>query len=148
MKNFILLFSLMLINSAYSQNVISFNYDTAGNQTQRELICINCNPTGRKNIENITSDTDLIKSLEYNEISYYPNPVLETLYLKWLNNDGVVVESIEVYSLTGAIILSLSNLEKSNNTTIDFHSVSEGFYNVRVIYSNGKSKDLKIIKKN
>lgn len=100
------LYTLLLLLSGLmcqAQNKIKFSYDTAGNQIQRELVCINCKTTNNvKNLSEIRKE-DLIQSEVSDQISYYPNPVQQELYLSWelVNNNSV--SSIRLYSLTGQL---------------------------------------------
>lgn len=129
----------------FSQDKILFSYDTAGNQIQREL-CINC-LTGKKvrDAKEITKE-DLITSEVSDQISYYPNPVKQELYLGWnLINDNVV-SSIHVYSLTGQVLQSFNNTEKIHLQTISFENYPRGVYAVILYYKNGEQKSIKIIK--
>jgi len=143
---------LLLGYSAFSQSqydVVAFDYDTAGNQVVRELICLTCDdPMGRAalNPDTITPK-DFIKSTEYNDISFYPNPVKEDLYIHWSNNQGNSVNSIEVNSISGQYVQSVQKLSKTDNATVSFRGLSEGIYNVTLLYSNGEKKVLKVVKK-
>jgi cell wall assembly regulator SMI1 len=145
----ILLVALVALFSIFcqAQEQIQFTYDAAGNQLRRELICITCNdPAGRPN-PNALADTDLIKSSEYEQLSYYPNPVLEQLYIKWGNEDNSYVTGLEVYSMAGQLVSSKQKLQDSDNTTVEFQNLAQGIYNVILVYNNGEKKVLKVIKK-
>lgn len=140
---------LLFLNTiiCFSQDKILFSYDAAGNQIQREL-CINC-PSGMgkifKDSETIVKE-DLMKSEISDQISYYPNPVKQELYLGWnLINDNVV-SSIQVYSLTGQVLQSFNNTENINLQTISFENYARGVYAVILYYKNGEQKSIKIIK--
>jgi hypothetical protein len=126
---------------------IKFTYDAAGNQTQREL-CINCSASSAKYSKNPKTLTkeDLIQSEVSDQISYYPNPVKEELYLKWeLVNDNTV-SSIQVHNLSGQLLQTFQGLEKTDLQTISFQSYPSGVYAVVLLYSNGEQKSIKIIK--
>jgi hypothetical protein len=152
MKTFFLFLSLLLLNLSLVKaqtTSIEFTYDAAGNQTKRE-ICFGC--SGRmsnqpiKTAETLTED-DLIKDDLYDQISYYPNPVKEELYVKWVNTETHSVHSIELYALSGQFIKDYKNLKGIDMTTIAFENYPQGFYNLVLIYSNGEKKTLKIVKK-
>jgi hypothetical protein len=145
MKHFILFMLLGFSVLATAQNKILFSYDTAGNQINREL-CINCQ-TGKKakDVKKITKE-DLIKSDISDQISYYPNPVKEELYLAWDLVNNNTVSSIQVYSLSGQLLQSFQNMDKSNRQTIPFANYPRGVYAVVLLYSNGEQKSIKIIK--
>jgi hypothetical protein len=145
MKHLTLLFLLCCGFLATAQNKILFSYDTAGNQIKREL-CINC-LTGKKvkDFKKITKE-DLIKSDVSDQISYYPNPVKEELYLAWELANSNTVSSIQVYSLSGQLLQSFQNMDKINQQTIPFQNYPRGVYAIVLFYSNGEQKSIKIIK--
>ena len=150
MKNFIYLLLLFTISNSFGQfnDRIRFSYDTVGNQTKRE-VCMGClaknvKDSDYKNAETVT-EKDLIQ--EDVNLSYYPNPVREELYVKWKIETTKTVKSIEVYSMSGQILASYSNLESTDITSVAFQSYPMGIYNLMLVYSNGETKTLKIVKK-
>lgn len=153
MKHHLLLSLFFVTFIGYCQpKRIVFNYDTAGNQTKR-VICLTCsarivNDTIQtpKTIETLTKE-DLIKDDNYDQISYYPNPVLEELYVKWTNDDKSYVAKIELYNMSGQILKSFSDLRRTEMTAISFNSYPQGLYHVILIYNNGEKRTLKVVKK-
>jgi hypothetical protein len=140
---------ILLLCSFYAtaQDKIVFSYDTAGNQTKREL-CINCtNPNAKyvKDPKELTKE-DLIPSEVSDQISYYPNPVQQELYLSWqlTNNNAVTV--IQVYDLNGRLVQSYPGLASANVQTVSFANYPTGVYAVVLAYSNGEQKSIKIVK--
>lgn len=150
MKNsFFLLVFLFSFKLMSGQTRIKFTYDNAGNQVMR-AICTSC--LAKTSVDSIkTSETvtesDMIKDEVYDQISYYPNPVLQELYVRWINNETKYVSSIELYSLSGQSIQRFDNLKGSEITTIGFLNYPTGYYNVVLFYNNGERKTLKIVKK-
>lgn len=152
MKKILLLLLLIFFNNlrVHSQTKILISYDAAGNQIKR-MICIDCaSGTGKKSIpktaETLVED-DLIKEDLNKNISYYPNPVLEQLYVKWDNTNDNYVVSIQIYSMAGQLLNKNDNLSGINFTTIAFQNYPQGFYNLILVYSTGKKETLKIVKK-
>ncbi len=150
MKKQLLILTFFIFSVSFGQNKIRFDYDDAGNQTRR-YICPNCNnrkakDADYKNAETI-ADSDLIQDDLYNQISYYPNPVREELYVKWQNTPSLQVETIELYALTGQFIKSFKDVKNTTLATIGFQSYPEGLYNLILVYNNGDRKTLKIVKK-
>lgn len=128
---------------------LKFNYDDAGNQIQRK-ICINCaarhkgpGASGKSNAAGSSKNyfTEIDK-----QISYYPNPVSEELFLKWENSKRKTLSSIELSSLSGQQLKSYNNLDKNQDTSVNFSQYPSGNYNLLLIYSNGEKTVLKIIK--
>ena len=148
MNKFPLLLILLLFTVFYNTQAqtISFDYDTAGNQTTRTL-CLLCQSKkgDTKEIVALTEE-DMQKFYPEDVISYYPNPVKEELYLKWeLINDNYV-SSIKVYDLNGRMIDSYTNLDNNNNQNVFFQRFPNGIYIVVLVYSNKEEKSIKIIK--
>jgi hypothetical protein len=127
-------------------NVLAFDYDNSGNQINRRFIYVASgvykNSGLKANDENKLLDTDI-----YEDIKYYPNPVISELFIKWKNQDENYVNHIELYSINGQLIKKFDNLTKSDEINIDFQGFMSGYYILNLIYSNGEIKNLKIIKK-
>lgn len=140
-KNFTILV-LFVISLSFGQR-IKFTYDAAGNQTIR-AICGNCvaKNTNYKDERTVT-DTDL---LEEDKVLYYPNPVLEELYVKWKNTETTQVTSIELYSMSGQQLQLIRDVKEDELTKIKFTEYPTGYYIVVLVYSDGSKKELKIIK--
>lgn len=137
------LFSFVSWSYCCSQsNVLAFDYDVAGNQVKRQLICVNCRETNQAGQDSrIFENSD-----EYQDISFYPNPVIEHLSIKW-SRENSFVEKIEIYSLSGQYLQQIGNLKDQHEITLDFNSFSQGMFNVLLLYNDGSTKNLKIIKK-
>lgn len=148
MNKILLLLLLILFSSlqANSQTKICFEYDTAGNQIIRTL-CIN-SPTGKRAKDSSkVQEEDLEKFFPEDVISYYPNPVKEELFLRWeLANDNKVLR-IDMYSMTGQLLLSYKNTDNLESQIIPFQQYPTGIYSVVLLYTNGDQKSIKIIKK-
>lgn len=134
-----------------AQDKITFDYDAAGNQINRELcLSINCNKPNYKTItpKEITAiqDEDLQKFVPEDAISYYPNPVKEELYLKWELTANRTVSSISLYDLNGKEMHLFSHLEKANSLNISFLNYPTGTYLVVLVYNDGEQKTIKIVK--
>lgn len=143
---FVFSFTLM---SSQTPTRIRFNYDDEGNQIER-IICVGCNARTVKD-STITSETitesDMEKDLLYHQISYYPNPVKEELYIKWVNDDKNYVLNIELFSQVGQSLQQYSYLKGKDTATVSFLNYPSGYYNVVLVYFNGERKTLKIMKK-
>ena len=139
---------LSIIANSQSANRIKFSYDSAGNQ-ERRFICLcsakTSNDSIYKTIETIVED-DLIKDTQFEQISYYPNPVREELYVKWTNNIDNPVIALELYSLTGQLLRSYDNLKDVEKTSVAFQNYPLGYYNLLLVYADGDRKLLKIVK--
>jgi len=151
-----LLFTCLLFVglSVYGQDRIRFQYDAAGNQISR-AICANClaktnTPTTTetfKTAETLT-EKDLIQDVEFEQLSYYPNPVLEELYVKWHNTATTAVSQVTLYNVNGQEVKTVNNLQNTTKTTISFNQLPEGYYILVLSYTDGSTKNLKIVKNN
>lgn len=148
MKKYYVLFIFGISLIASGQTKMTFNYDVAGNQIKREL-CLTCTNKKAedipKKIEALTEE-DLLKFSLNDQISYYPNPVKEELYLKWELTNGNNVLSIQVYAMNGQILKTFNKPENTNSQNIAFHDYPTGIYIISLIYINGDQKTIKIIK--
>lgn len=145
------IFSMLIFNFSLAQEAkrIDFTYDNSGNQKLRTI----CMCTARqapdsiyKNSETLR-ETDLIADEVNEQISYYPNPVREELYIKWVNEEKAYVNTIEIYSMSGQLQRSIPNLKNKEMEVIAFQGYAEGLYNLILLYNNGEKKILKIVKK-
>lgn len=142
----LILSTLSTIVNAQSE-VLSFDYDNAGNQNIREIICVSC----RQNLEDQETSSrriaEFLNSDIHDQISYYPNPVSEELFVKWQNKDEQYVIAIDVYSVLGNQVYHTEMNTEIGTATIKFSHLANGLYNLNLIYSDGEQKALKIIKK-
>lgn len=148
MKKIFFFFFLFIGSISYCQSRLKFEYDSAGNQTKR-YICFGCE--ARVNPDEVFKDAktltekDMIRDEEQEQLLYYPNPVLEELYVKWANGKNPV-SHIELYNLNGQSIKSITNLENIDTVTIPFFNLPVSYYTLVLNYTNGETKKLKIIK--
>jgi len=149
MKNYLLLLFLGASLFTKAQDKITFDYDNAGNQIKREL-CLSCNKANykTKEVKEVTAlqDEDLEKFTPEDAISYYPNPVKEELYLKWELVADKTVTNIQLYDLNGRVLQNYGKLEKSNSLNIPFLNYPKGTYLVLLVYNDGETKTIKIVK--
>jgi len=151
MRNLSLLPLLLFFSFTYGQapTRIAFDYDGNGNQVKR-YICVNCSAKIAKDslmTEETVTDTEMIKDELYEQLSYYPNPVREELYIQWQNNKSKYITGIELYSITGQALQKHKNLKGKEIVTIPFLNYPSGYYNVVILYNDGEKKTLKIVKK-
>lgn len=130
-------------NVDMAPNSIRFNFDSEGNQVKREIIYLSKirDPNAEANNSNsLKNDT------VYDDISYYPNPVKQELFIKWKNPNTGSVNYMELYNVTGNLLKISKDLKNVNSNVVDFNNYPSGMYSLKLVYSNGESKTLKIIK--
>jgi len=147
MKKYLLLLSVLLSNYLLNAQNITFSYDLAGNQITRTL-CVNCNSKPAKEIKEISAlqEEDLLQFSPEDQVSYYPNPVREELYLSWQTSSDRYVSAIEVFTVTGQVMLNYQGSSRSNNYKLAFQNYPSGIYLILLSYNNGEEKTIKIIK--
>lgn len=138
----------LLIGFIGTAQKLTFEYDSAGNQTQRKYCPICPGKTSSETPKEISElkQEDLQHFFPGDVISYYPNPVKEQLYIKWELLNNVRVSEIQFYSLSGQLIKTISKLENTDNQVIDFRNLPSTLYTVLLKYSNGEEKSIKIVK--
>ncbi|KAF2335426.1 T9SS type A sorting domain-containing protein [Flavobacterium ginsenosidimutans] len=131
-----------------AQQKINFTYDAAGNQIIRALCISGCTGKPAKEIKEIEAlvEEDMEKFYPEDAISYYPNPVKEELFLKWLLSSDNYVSSINIISVTGEVLKQYQIPSDTDTQNIPFQQYSTGFYIVLLKYNNGEQKSIKIIK--
>ncbi|WP_326370114.1 T9SS type A sorting domain-containing protein [Flavobacterium sp. SUN046] len=149
MKMRLLLVVVVFTNYLYSQNYpkLSFTYDLSGNQTSR-IYCANCSTVSGKhtvNYANLTAN-DLEQFSTNDELSYYPNPVKEELFLKWKIKEGNTVNEIQLLTLNGTFIKEINNLSALDQCVISFSDVPQGMYLLNLLYADSRIESIKIVK--
>lgn len=151
MKTFIVTLTFLLCSiSIYAQDKLSFKYDTAGNQITRERICLNCNPQSRSattETDSMDVAADDLKAITEFQLKSYPNPVVDELYVEWINNPENLVAKIQLFSMNSQLLFDMNIKEKQGEQTINFSNFPAGIYNVVIHYTNRSKKSFKIIKK-
>jgi hypothetical protein len=80
-----------------------------------------------------------IDELELTNVSVYPNPATNVLYV----NLSSINYSLEVINLMGEVVLKAEN--KSNTTSLELSNLKSGVYYLK-ISSEGKQKQMKFVK--
>lgn len=130
-------------------NSIAFDYDNAGNQTKRKIIYL----PRRRHRQHLVPDSpmtvgenQLIPADEYKDLSYYPNPVNSQLYVKWSDQKGEDMQTMELYNVEGKLMHSYPNQSDKDNATVNFWEYPQGIYELKLMYRGGETKTLKIVK--
>ncbi len=140
MKITLLSFVMSLISViSFSQNYISFEYDDAGNRTDR-LISI----ASTKSAYVADVETEVFsETLEELNFKMYPNPTKGELTVEIENLTGETNASISIYDLQGRQIYNNSNASATN--AIDLSNHSPGTY-IMILKVANKTREWKIVK--
>lgn len=152
--SFLLLFITYSSICAQSQYEISFTYDTAGNQTNRDRVCVNCQTSARSAeaveedvlSEQAISEEILEKNNIQNVIVAYPNPVTSILNVDWENNQRKVKE-IKLLSLDRRLLYQQTINKNQGTLQIDFSLFPIGAYILFATYTDNSIQSFTIIKK-
>jgi hypothetical protein len=131
-------------------NSIWFDYDVNGNQIRRRQVYLASNRGGNSNNvppEIKEEEKKYEESDIYSDVKYFPNPVVEILYVQWKNDNEKFVQNIQVFNLSGQLMGTLPLDRNSEQIEVDFRSYPSGFYELVLVYSDGNQKTLKIVKK-
>ena len=143
-----LLLVILLFSFLSNAQKINFTYDGAGNQINRAY-CFQCPSSQKKAVKEIEAlvEEDMEKFFPEDVISYYPNPVKEELFLKWIISEDNYVSSINIVSMAGQMLKQYHTTSGTATQNIPFQEYPTGVYIVLLNYSNGEQKTIKIIKK-
>src|SRR5690606_16475798 len=153
---------LLLIASSFSREVraqkLVFEYDAAGNQTSREWVCINCSTSQMMAEASVIADTIEKASMdplsedipnpfdEIRVVSVYPNPVSETLHVRWSSDLNIPIKAIYLNPTTGTLLLHTQIAPFQETMTIPFNSYPPGSYWLNAIFTDGRRESITIIK--
>ncbi|KGO91578.1 T9SS type A sorting domain-containing protein [Flavobacterium subsaxonicum] len=86
-----------------------------------------------------TTDQLSVPDAVFNSLSVYPNPVANTLTL----SNATAIDTAEVYTLTGQLVLSQKLNSNSGNVTVE--GLASGVYFLKA-YAGNQTKTIKILK--
>lgn len=130
-------------------NTISFTYDSAGNQTRRNLIYLagrSSNAVADSLAVSNTANKGVFLESEYSDLKYWPNPVKSELFLKWGDLKDNKVNEFRLYDMNGRFVTSVKHGTDEGSAVIDFVPYPIGLYSLELIYNNGDKKTLRIVK--
>lgn len=88
-----------------------------------------------------TSETLSVDDQTFNQLTIFPNPAKNTLYI----HTDTMIQKVAIYSLTGSLITTLESDQLSNNS-VDISSLSKGMYLLNILTDNQQTVTHKIIK--
>ncbi len=134
---------------------LSFNYDPAGNQVLKDMLCINCPEEVEEEEEEIpeqepeviAEDDSEIEEEKTSKVIAYPNPVIDELHIDWIENPDKQPVTIELYSLDNKLQQSYKISYTRGVLNLKFHGYTPGVYFLVVTYNNGEQQSFNILKK-
>lgn len=148
MKNRYQLVVMLLFTAFVQAQKIKFEYDAAGNQILREYVFTAKQAPSEEPPKEIAQlqEEDFQTFAPEDEISFYPNPVKEELYLRWELTNNKKVALISLFDLNGKKLQSYSRFTQENTLNIPFYNYPLGTYLVVMEYTGGEIKTIKIVK--
>lgn len=136
-----------LSTSIFAQK-LSFSYDASGNQSERRWVCINCRPAQDLSINSPGKLTAMGQNMEamQKSLKVFPNPATEQVNLVWQLPGEVYVQEIVIYDISGKKIYSGKHSPDKKDAQIALHGYPSGTYLLVVLYSDGSSESVKLIK--
>lgn len=112
-------------------NAPVWSYPTIGNKTASSLQIVNANSFSDFQLSENSGflNTDNLNK-ENRDVTIYPNPVLDKLYL----STSKTIEKIEIYSISGGLVKTFDKPQKS----IDVKELLEGVYLLKIYIGNSK----------
>jgi hypothetical protein len=147
MKFYLSLFLGIISTLFYGQITrLHFDYDVAGNQINRYLDFDSQSERLFTKTADEINDDDLLKFMPEDDISYYPNPVLEVLYLKWELIENNSFTNVNIFTSTGRILKTYNIKEGEYSISLSFQDLQQGSYIVQLVYKSGEQKSITILK--
>ncbi len=147
MKFYLSLFLGIISTLFYGQITrLHFDYDVAGNQINRYLDFDSQSERLFTKTADEINDDDLLKFMPEDDISYYPNPVLEVLYLKWELIENNSFTTVNIFTSTGRFLKTYNIKEGEYSISLSFQDLQQGSYIVQLVYKSGEQKSITILK--
>ncbi len=150
-KYFIADFCTAEIGTVSTAGVITWGYDALGyagsfgEDMNGELyisISTQYSATTPSTIYKIIDSSLINSDFEKNGFSLYPNPTNDTFFIK--SSNDVMVSKIELYDVTGKLLLS-KKAETTSENSISVSNFAKGMYLVKVETTTGKKYTSKLI---
>lgn len=132
---------------------VQFQYDEAGNQRNRQYICINCQQiaAAKEPETTVLASEKRVEAVEIGEksrlIKAWPNPVNEILNVSWqIREENIFIKTIEVYTMNGVKAFSKKVSPQEGGAQIAFENLAPGAYLLHIVYSDNKREVIKIVK--
>jgi hypothetical protein len=137
----ITLFLIISYSTLFSQNVITYTYDSNGNRVSRKLTVIELKSGVTKKANDTDSSRVILTSEKY--IKIFPNPVKSELTIKIVGYDDGVQKNATIYDMDGRMLIKTNSL--SSEGPLDLNALQDGVY-ILIIKVGDEVSRYKIIK--
>ena len=144
MKKLLTIILLFLVLAATAQTT-RYSYDNLNRLTRvtyanGTIVSYNYDANGNRISEIITGGTGIMQISDNRDVSFYPNPVKNDLFIKTSSEKS----TINIYSLQGSLLKSIPAYQ--SNKQIDVSTLQSGVYLVKISGSDGKMYAGKFVK--
>ncbi len=147
----LLLLTILFVCKVSSQQKLQFNYDGSGNQVLRDWVCLNCSSIEQEDPIKIDSIQSISEASEDATDKFslvaYPNPVTDILQVNWIQNPKQQPEKMALYSIDNRQLANYQITKNNGSQNIGFNSFPAGIYVLMVIFQDGNTQVIKIIKR-
>ncbi|SHJ56101.1 Por secretion system C-terminal sorting domain-containing protein [Arenibacter nanhaiticus] len=151
MKTFLLtLVCIAVTLNVFAQQKLKFTYDMAGNQILRDRVCLTClKAVMPQNLDSLFVDSidelGLTDILDF-EMTAYPNPVTEILFVEWFPNERLKPKEIQVFTVDGRLMNTIPINTVRGEQPVYFNDSPPGLYLLKVLFENGERQTIRIVK--
>lgn len=133
--------------ASYSQNILTFTYDNAGNQTNYRFSANKASEASEENNKPLFEETISEKENLENQFSVSPNPTSSEVILSWQANVQEQITRIELVSMINSTSIAVGFGNK-NSVGVNLSGKPTGLYIVIFHLNNPEVKSIqkKIIK--
>src|SRR5690606_35236386 len=135
--------------NVFAQQKLKFTYDTAGNQTLRERVCLTCLKAVLPEIDSLLVESivevEVSDILDF-EMTAYPNPVTETLMVEWFPNERLRPKEIQLFTVDGRHLYTIPIHTVRGEQPVQFNDSPPGLYLLKVLFENGERRTIRIVK--
>jgi hypothetical protein len=143
-KMFSLIIFLSLTTGKIKSQTLTFTYDTAGNQMQREY-CASCTPYSKVSNKIGQENTDTLDNVSQ-EVKIYPNPTKDKVTMIWTGKLDDMIQSIEYVAYNFTQYRSIPFIKGENKLILDLSTQPIGLYVVLFYLKTGEKLTYKILK--
>jgi len=150
MKIFLLSSLLILLHTdLVAQQKLKFTYDTAGNQTLRDRVCLTCLKAVMPEMDSLlvgaTVEEEVSDLFDF-EMTAYPNPVTETLFVEWFPNERLKPKELQLFTVDGRHLSTIPIHTMRGEQPVYFKDNPPGLYLLKVLFENGERRTIRVVK--
>lgn len=142
-------FTLLVGYLSIAQDKLVFGYDTAGNQTLRNRVCLTCLKAVLPDVLDsvpIVAEEATLEDFGTFRMMAFPNPVTDMLQVEWDEHPQKKPVKLILFTLEGRKVTETALSGNRGLFEVEFSRHPPGGYLMLVLYENGTKESFKIIK--